>query len=130
MKSRPAPSPINYRRRLPAHLRNDPQVMKWTQRLLGDAEARPKHLSEEQTALVMGEVLKRRDGLSPAEVDLYYKAMQETTPVLAAPELERSDLAGDLALIGPSLRCAGSGLGGRARPVITARGPTSTWPGA
>ncbi len=99
MKHREPPRPINLRRPLPAHLKNDPQVIKWTKRLLGDDEARPTELSEEQLAFVTLEVAKRREDKSWLEPDLLKKAMVKTTPVLAAPKVERLKLVEDLELI-------------------------------
>ncbi len=99
MKTRPTPNPINYRRPLPAGLKTDPQVMKWSKRLAGDQDARPWDLNEEQLAYVIAEVLRRRTDISTTEVDQYLKAMAETCPVVAAPELERDKLAEDLGLL-------------------------------
>lgn len=104
MKHRPAPRPINFKRPLPKHLRNDPQVIKWSKRLLGDRNARPTDLSEEQLAFVLVEVAKRRaqrgeEPKSWLDPDLLVKAMAETTPKLAAPRLERQSLVDDLALM-------------------------------
>src|SRR4051812_9851525 len=90
LKSRPTPNPINYRRPLPANLTHDPQVMKWAKRLQGSPEAKPHDLSEEQLAFVHLEVMRRRPDFSAREGDLYLKAMAETCPILAAPELERT----------------------------------------
>jgi hypothetical protein len=99
MKTRPTPNPINYKRPLPEGLRTDPQVIKWSMRLAGDSKARPSDLTEEQLAWVYLEVMKRRAEFSPAQGDLYLKAMSETCPVTAAPELERGKLAEDLGLL-------------------------------
>jgi hypothetical protein len=97
LKSRPAPRPINYKSRLDSKLKYDPQVIKWAKRLLGDREAKPYDLSEEQLAFVHLEVMKRRTDLgSPEGGDLYMKAMHETCPILAAPEMDRTKLAEDL----------------------------------
>lgn len=99
MKPRQAPRPINFRRPLDKKLKSDPQVIKWTQRLRGDRSARPHHLSEEQLAWVTSEVMKLRPDFTPAGGDLYLKALADTTPILAAPRLERDRLHEDLALI-------------------------------
>jgi hypothetical protein len=99
MKSRKAPSPVNYKRGLPAKLAYDPQVLKWTKRILGNAEAKPRNLNEQQLAFVHLEVMRRRADFSAHEGDLYLKAMQETCPVFAAPELERQKLAEDFELL-------------------------------
>jgi hypothetical protein len=99
LKSRQAPRPINFRRPLEKKLRYDPQVIKWTQRLMGDRSARPDQLSEEQLAWIGLELMKTRADFTPAEGDLYLKAMADTTPILAAPRLERAKLHEDLALI-------------------------------
>ena len=100
VKSRPTPQPINYKRGLPEWLKRDRQVVRWTHRLLGNPEARPADLSEEQLSFVMLEVLRRRpEQLDRVVSDLYLKAMAETTPVLAAPALERENLVEDLELI-------------------------------
>lgn len=96
MKHRPAPRPINFKRRLDAKLKQDPQVIKWSRRLLGDPEAKPYGLSEEQLAFVHLEVLRRRNDLRSQSEDLYVKAMHDTTPVLAAPDMDRKKLAEDL----------------------------------
>ncbi len=99
MQHRQPPRPINFKRRLSAHLKNDPQVIKWSKRLAGDAAARPTDLSEEQLAFVMIEVSKRRDNKSWLDPDFLLKALADTTPVVAAPKLERGKLADDLELI-------------------------------
>lgn len=99
MQHREPPRPINYKRRLPAHLKNDPQVRKWAKRLQGDDEALPTDLSDEQLAFVVLEVAKRRGRQSWLDPDLFLKAMADTTPVIAAPKLERDKLTEDLALI-------------------------------
>jgi hypothetical protein len=97
MEHRNAPRPVNFKRSLPARLKHDPQVIKWAQRLAGNAHMRPKDLSEEQLAFVMLEVAKRRG--DELDRDLFLKTMAETTPALAAPKLERQRLAEDLELI-------------------------------
>jgi hypothetical protein len=99
MKTRPTPNPINYKRPLPEKLAHDPQVLKWAKRLAGNRSARPRDLSEEQLAWVHLEVMKRRPEFSLLDGDLYLKAMAETCPVTAAPQLERQKLAEDLELL-------------------------------
>jgi hypothetical protein len=99
LKTRQAPRPINFRRPLEKKLKFDPQVIKWTQRLLGDRSARPEQLSEEQLAWIGLELMMTRAEFTPAEGDLYLKAMADGTPILAAPRLERDKLHEDLALI-------------------------------
>lgn len=99
MKSRPAPTPINYRRPLPAGLASDPQVKAWISRLTLNGTDRPRDLSEEQLAWVYREVMRRRPEFSQLDGDLYLKAMAETCPILAAPELERSKIAEDMELM-------------------------------
>lgn len=99
MKHRQAPKPVGYKTRLSEKLKHDRQVIRWTQRLLGDPEARPTDLDEDQLAFVQLEILKRREDLSAQAGDLYVKAMHDTCPILAAPELERDKLPEDLRLI-------------------------------
>lgn len=67
MKSRQAPRPINFKRPLSKKLKFDPQVIKWSQRLMGDRSARPHHLSEEQLAWIGLELMKTRADFTPAE---------------------------------------------------------------
>jgi hypothetical protein len=99
VKHRPAPRPVNYKSRFGAKLKTDRQVRRWIQRLTGDPAARPTDLSEEQLAFVHSEVMKRRADLSAAANDHYVKAMHDTCPILAAPDLDREELADDLRLI-------------------------------
>lgn len=99
MKHREPPSPVNFKRPLPKHLQNDAQVRKWAKRLLGDPEARPRDLTQEQLAFVTLEVAKRRADAGFLDPGLLVKAMAETTPVISAPKMERLKLAEDLELI-------------------------------
>jgi len=126
---RNAPRPVNFKRSLPARLKHDPQVIKWAQRLAGNAHMRPKDLSEEQLAFVMLEVAKRRG--DELDRDLFLKAMAETTPALAAPKLERQRLAEDLELIWsqPEMRTFWDGWdGARAkRALLRTTPPGAGW---
>jgi hypothetical protein len=99
VKHRPAPRPVNYKSGFSAKLKTDRQIQRWIQRLTGDPEARPTDLGEEQLAFVHAEVMKRRADLSAAANDHYVKAMHDTCPILAAPDLDREELADDLRLI-------------------------------
>jgi hypothetical protein len=73
MEHRDAPRPVNFKRRLPARLHHDPQVIKWAKRLAGDAKARPTDLSEEQLAFLMLVVAKRRGGVERPRYDGRYR---------------------------------------------------------
>lgn len=65
-------------------LKSDPQVRKWTQRLLADPEAVPTDLDEHQFAFVIAEVLKQRgEDFAPTP---FKQAMIDTRPVIAAPD--------------------------------------------
>lgn len=99
MKSRLAPRPINFKRPLDKKLKYDRQVQKWAQRLVGDESALPSDLSQEQLAWIGLELAKRRPDFTPRDSDLYLKALSDTTPILAAPRLERDKLHEDLAVI-------------------------------
>jgi hypothetical protein len=89
MQHRPAPTPTKYD--LPPRLKNDPQVQKWAKRLMGDPDARPDDLTEDQLTFVFSEVMKRRPGFEPTA---FNKAMKETCPILAAPD--QTDTVEDL----------------------------------
>lgn len=82
MKRREPPKVASYD--LHPRLKNDPQVKKWTQRLLGDSEARPTDLTEDQLAFVFAEVMRERgEEFSPS----YFKeAMIKTRPRSVAPD--------------------------------------------
>jgi len=82
VKSNRPPDPATLK--LATHLKNDPQVIKWTQRILGDEKARPTDLTEDQLAFVHREVAKLRGGV-PDE-DAYARAMVKTCPQFAAPD--------------------------------------------
>ena len=90
MKRREPPKQATHK----AHpkLKHDPQVKKWTQRLLADPTARPDDLDEEQLAFVYDEVLRGR-GEEFSQI-AFFDAMDETRPKLAAPDW--TDTAEDL----------------------------------
>lgn len=96
MKSRPAPTPINYRRPLPTGLSSDPQVRKWVYRLKAGKKLGDRRPTEAELAWVYREVMRDRPEFSQQQGDLYLKAMADTCPVIAAPELDRTDVAGDM----------------------------------
>ncbi len=83
MRSRKPPTPASYVE-LPK-LRYDPQVKKWVQRLLGDADAKPTDLNETQLAFVHQQVMQRRQ--EDFEPNIFQRKMVETCPILAAPDL-------------------------------------------
>lgn len=82
MKRREPPAKATHR----AHpkLKHDPQVIKWTQRLLADPKARPSDLSEDQLAFVYEEVMRER-GEEFSQI-AFEDAMDATRPTLAAPD--------------------------------------------
>jgi hypothetical protein len=93
MKRREPPkAPIH---RAHPKLKHDPQVKKWTQRLLADASARPDDLDEEQLEFVYQEVMRER-GEEFSDI-AFFDAMDETRPKLAAPDW--TDNAEDLGQI-------------------------------
>jgi hypothetical protein len=59
MRSRPAPQPVTWEPRR-NRIAYDPQVNKWVKRPVGDPEAKPADLGEEQLLFVYSEVMKAR----------------------------------------------------------------------
>lgn len=82
MKRREAPKATSYS--LVPRMKHDPQIRKWTQRLLADPEATPTDLSEDQLAFLIDAVLKERG--EEFDPSLFKQAMIDTRPVLAAPD--------------------------------------------
>lgn len=93
MKSNRPPDPAKIK--LDTHLKKDPQVAKWTQRILGDPKSRPTDLTEDQLAFVYNEIAKLR-GEAPDE-DAYARAMVKTCPQFAAPDF--TDLEDDFEIL-------------------------------
>lgn len=84
MKHRPKPNPATYSSSRNTRLKKDPQVKKWAKRLLGDPNAKPEDLTEEQLVFVYEQIL----GLRPTMADTtkFEQAMIDTCPVLSAPD--------------------------------------------
>lgn len=90
MRSRPAPT-VGDRRPSDA-LANDPQLIAWTRRLKADRDAVPHNLSESELFFLVDQIMGRR-GMGLRE-NHYAKALRETCPVLASPQV--TDFIGDL----------------------------------
>src|SRR5262249_50717574 len=118
------PKPNKAKLKLSPHLATDPQVRKWTQRLLADPEARPSDLSEEQLAFVVQAVLKQRgEGVDPTA---YAKRMLETAPELAAPGFTHREADLELIFGQPEMQAFWQQWSG----PVAKKGPTPKYAGA
>lgn len=91
MKHNPPPSPAKYDPRSQAWTLKDPRVKRWAQILGNDPDARLRDLTEQQQAAILSEVERQRGGKTPT---LFFEAMAQTTPVVAAPDMD--DVVEDL----------------------------------
>jgi hypothetical protein len=93
LKSNRPPDPTKLK--LNSALKKDPQIIKWTQRLLGDPEARPTDLTEEQLTFLVNAVNQQRG--ESLDESAYARAMIKTCPQFAAPDF--TNLADDLEIV-------------------------------